>query len=332
MPYTVWGAFDQFRKDVVDLDPKRSERALTSRDYLSSQLTRLASNEPGFPVLYGGYLAYGSFARRTKVRPLDDIDLLLLLNGRGTEAHYQEGYRYWLRIANPAGPLASFPDDFGYVNSTKVLNKIKNSLWKLPNYLKADAKKDMTAVLLDLTSYEWSFDIVPAVPIGNAARETVYYLIPDGRGDWIATDPRIDARNTSRVNQQHAGQILRTIRLLKFWNGRTHKPRLPSYYFEMLALKVFEQMSDFDSFQQALKYFFDRCGVYLALSCPDPKGLGPDLDTGIEYTTKQKVKDALSRAATYAAYARTYENGSDHKTAIYWWSQVFGPQFPIYGS
>lgn len=333
MPYTVWGAFDKFRKDNVDIDSDVSKKAKSSRDYLFDQLKALARDDSYFPKLTGSYLPYGSFARKTKICPLDDIDFLLLLNGQDTEvqASQNQPYTYWLKIKSTTAPLALFPDDCNYVNSTKVLNKIKSSLASVSNYRRAEIKKDMHAVTLDLISYDWAFDIVPAVPIYDLFGKIVYYLIPNGTGDWIRTDPRIDSTNVTGVNSWHDGEFLPVMRLLKYWNRRTHKPRLSSYYFENLALEVFQYSTKITSYPQAVKYFFDYCPSQLMSSCPDPKNLGPALDANIDWATKQKVSAAMSEAATQAGYALMYQGQSNDKDAIYWWGRVFGPEFPEYG-
>ena len=334
MPYTVWGAFDQFRKNIVDLDPEVTKTARSSRDYLFEQLKKLSKDDVQFPRLAGGYLSFGSFARSTKIRPLDDIDLLLLLNGQGTSLVQspQDPYNFWLRISDQAAPLCIFPDEHGYVNSTKVLNKIKSALASVASYGKAEIHKNMQAVTLDLVSYDWVFDIVPAVPVENNSGGTAYYLIPNGHGDWIRTDPRIDQDNITRLNTQHDKQFLPTVRLLKYWNQRTHKPILPSYYFETLALQVFDYASKITDFPTAVKYFSDFCPTYLMSACPDPKNLGPALDASVDSDTKQKVAQAMKEASEYAGYALMYEGQSNEEKAIYWWCRIFGTEYPDYGS
>ena len=332
MPYTVWGAFDQFRKQTVDLDAQEVKRARSSRDYLFEQIKKLANDDIYFPRLSGGFISFGSFARRTKIRPLDDIDILVLLNGTGTRDNQSQSDMYgsWLKITKTDAPLAMFPDEHGYVNSTKVLNKIRNSLSKIPSYWKAELHKNQQAVTLDLLSYPWVFDIVPAVPIGDQYRIT-HYLIPNGSGDWIRTDPRIDGDNVTKVNTQHNGSFLPVMRLLKYWNNRTHKPVLQSYYFESLVIRVFMSAMTIQNYQQAIKYFFDTCPTYLWASCPDPKGLGPKLDANVPYETKKKVADALNEGSQFAGYAIMYEKQANEKDAIYWWGRVFGSGFPSYG-
>ncbi len=331
MPYTVWGAFKAFRENTVDLDSNQTKKARTSRDYLFDQLKSLANKDPEFPLLTSNYLPFGSFARRTKIRPLDDVDMMIILNGRDTTVYASSPYTYWLKIVKPDAPLAHFSDDYGYVSSTKLLYKIKRLLASVPNYSKADLHKNMQAVVLNLVSYSWSFDIVPAVPIGDALGNTVYYLIPNGTGEWIRTDPRIDAGNVTRVNTQHNGQFLPTVRLLKYWNRRTHKPRLASYYFETLAIKVFDYTLQIEDFPRAVTYFFNSCPTYLRLPCQDPKRLGPNLGADVDWETKNKVSQAMSTAAEYAKCALMREEQSKHEDAIYWWQRIFGPEFPNYG-
>jgi hypothetical protein len=333
MAYTVWGAFDKFR-EIVDLDATVTQQARTSRNYLFDQIKSLAQNNSDFPKLSGGYLAFGSFARKTKICPLDDIDILILLNGRGTTSQqsYSEPLKYFLKVTDYYCPLASFVDDYGHVNSTRVLNKVKSHLASVSNYQKAEITKRMQAVTLNLKSYTWVFDIVPAVPVSDYYGNTIHYLIPDGVGKWIQTDPRIDSKNIMEVNTRHNGNFLPTIRLLKSWNGRTHKPRLSSYYFETLAIKVFQSASVISSFSRAVQYFFDNCGTYLLNPCPDPKGLGDNLDAGFDLFTKHKVNAAIQEASTFASYAMMYEAQGNQEKAIYWWGRIFGTEFPIYGA
>lgn len=169
MVYTTQDAFNLFRSREVDLTDDVTKDARASRDFLLRQIESTAKDSKAFPKLYGGAISFGSFARSTKTQPLDDIDLLLLLNGHGTAAQQSQvtTYTYWLEVADPTASMAAFPDDCGYVNSTKVLNAIKAGLSDVRKYKKADIKKNMEAVTLSLPSYDWVFDIVPAVPIGN---------------------------------------------------------------------------------------------------------------------------------------------------------------------
>jgi hypothetical protein len=190
----------------------------------------------------------------------------------------------------------------------------------------------MQAVTLSLKSYDWVYDIVPTVKVNGYYGRKDYFLIPDGYGNWIATDPRIDADNITQVNLRHDGKFLPTMRLLKYWNSRTHKPILKSYYFETLAIKVFNNYPQkITDFPNAVKTFFDYCPHYLSIQCPDPKNLGENLDASIDNLVKQKVINAMADASRYARDALIYESQSNHEQAIYCWQRVFGSNFPNYG-
>lgn len=341
MPWTVGSAFEQFRREVVDLDPENTKIARASRNYLFDQIEILAKNNPDCPKLKSNnpFINFGSFARRTKIKPLDDIDFLVIFDGSNTIAEsIYSSYTYQLKFIKPptylmsilpSMPLGQFADSNGYVNSTRLLNRIKLYLYSVKNYEKAEIRKTLQAVTLKLNSYSWNYDIVPAVPINCGSQS--YFLIPDGKGNWIATDPRIDDSNTTRVNTTHEGKFLSVIRLLKYWNGIANRPSLPSYYFETLVIKVFEYLPKIADLPNAMKLFFDKCPYYLARSCPDPKGLGPDLDANMDWSQREKVIKVMANASMYAEYALSYQSNLKHKEAIEQWQRIFGAKFPNYG-
>ena len=333
MPYTVWGAFDAFRKNSVDISSDTSKRAKSSRSYLFDQLKGLNASDSACPKFYE-FFSFGSFARRTKITPLDDIDLLATVSGAGTVPSQSPNnrYDYWLSITDSTMPLAKYNDGYGYVSSIRLLNQIKSSLGEVSNYKKADIKRNQQAVVLNLTSYTWNFDIVPAVAVISLFDSTTaHYLIPNGNGNWTRTDPRKDTVSINDVNGKHNIDIPAAIRLLKYWNRRTHKPKLISYYFETLCLKTFNNASSLSSFPEAITYFFNICPIYLDYPCYDPKGLGPNLDVGVTTDTKNKVKSAMSDAYQAATLANRYEAQNQPQLAIGAWKTVFGPDFPSYG-
>lgn len=300
MPYyTVGSALRAFRMDTVDLSSTRVQQARNSRDYLVRHITSLAASDALFPPLAGGLVHYGSFARRTKVRPLDDIDSMVVLDGSGTSEQSAWWQSTSVRIDRSDAPLAGFDDGDGFVSSVRVLNRMKAELAGLSSYQKAEVRRNQQAIVLNLTSYPWSFDLVPAVGVGGLwSGATDHYLIPDGSGHWMKTDPRKDQERATRINGQHGGLFLPTVRLVKRWNthGAHVKPTLGSYHVETLAGHVFDGAPAIQSVGDGVFRFFSAAGSHLSKSCPDPKGLGPDLDAGVSWDTKQKVLTALGEA------------------------------------
>src|SRR5437870_154396 len=99
MPTTVNTAFAEFMTNTVNLDSDETETARASRDWLSGQLRGLHQTYADFPRPYEEKDVYfGSFHRRTKIRPLDDIDLMSCLSAEGsTYATYGSEIRIHVR-------------------------------------------------------------------------------------------------------------------------------------------------------------------------------------------------------------------------------------------
>lgn len=331
MQRTVESAFDDFRASYVDLDPDEVKTARSSRDFLVDQIYGIPDGDPTFPWLTNQRVLFGSFARRTKIRPLDDIDIMIQMHGGGGYEVQDMGDQYLVR-ANPGAmqsPVRYFVDNDGYINSNRVLLKFKSGLGTLPHYKKSEINKRGEAVALTPSSYPWTFDIVPTFGVTDNVTPLIYYLIPNGGGHWKRTDPRRDDDRVTPINQQHNGLTVPTIRLLKYWNRRSQMPTMMSYWLETIALSVFEERTDsMKLIRMGLCQFFLYGQDKVTQPCPDPKGLGPNLDTNIDADTKIKIVEDFRRATDISLCALDYEfNKNDHAKAIAEWQKLFGPEF-----
>lgn len=81
MAITVNGAFADFMKYSVNLDMKKTETARKSRDNLINNIYSFSGNSDFFEINKVRSLNFGSFSRHTKIRPLDDIDLMICISG-----------------------------------------------------------------------------------------------------------------------------------------------------------------------------------------------------------------------------------------------------------
>lgn len=333
MPYTVPTAFTNYRSQIVDLDAEQVKTARKSRDYLKEQLKSIAKSVPNFPQTQGETIDFGSFSRKTKVRELDDIDFLFLVSaGTGSKALQIEFNRYNVTIPDKTCPTWIYTnDDDLTLNSRKILTKIRNSLDGVHNYQKAEIKYTGEAVVLELKSYPWRFDIVPAVPVSDGNGGRSYYLIPDGQGTWKRTDPRRDKTNITTANTYHNGNLIPVIRIIKYWNAKYYDvPKISSYFLETLLINGFSIYQPLPSVRGSIKVAFDVLHSGILNFCPDPKGLEDNLDKHETYETKLKVYSTTSTMATWAMYALNEESKGNYKEAIEWWRKVL-PGFPKYG-
>ena len=331
MPTTVTAAFEQFLRDHVNLDPGVTVTARASRDWLQTQLAALAAQSE-FPVRYPEIdMHYGSFARRTKIRELDDVDLIVGIAGLGTT--YDE-YGAEIRLTVPEGlHLRSLCHDGTRVlNSRKVINTFVRQLSKVPQYERADIKRNEAAATLKLKSYPWSFDIVPAFFTEREFDGRNFYIIPDGSGHWLKTDPRIDHERVRRINQASDGNVLNAIRIMKHWNARRTMPTAASYLIECIILDYYDaglaRASEYPDIEmiKLLPYLATRIVTDVA----DPKRIQGNLND-LGWAERRAISARASQDALKADAARTTEVRNDHRKAIEMWREVLGPDFPKYG-
>lgn len=322
---TVNEAFNKFNKDYVNLDPERTKIARSSREWLSKQLVGLPERVTNFPKLFDGmHVNFGSFSRNTKIRELDDIDMILTLSAEGTT--YEtiiHGEEYTLRPPSSAVKLTSLCNDNGTLNSIRVVNALVSALGKIEQYKSSEMHRVQEAATLQLNSYEWCYDIVPAFHT-----DTGYYLIPDGQGGWKATDPRIDHARVERINQKHGGKIVQIIRTLKFWNRRAMMVTIPSYLFENIILNYFDyQASVSEHIDFSLKDFFGYLVSGIHYDVSDPKNFQGNLNT-LSAEERLNISTKASEAFEKANAAIKLEvTDKDQAAAIRKWAEIFGPNF-----
>jgi hypothetical protein len=332
MATTVNNAFTEFLLDTVNLDPDQTRTARNSRDWLIEQIDRLPNRYSDFPLLVDDYhLNYGSFARRTKIQPLDDIDIMIGLNAQGgTHIVYSD------RVEITANPNAErlmqlCHDGNRLINSKKVLNMFKAGLKSVPQYKASEIKYTQQAAVLNLSSYDWNFDIVPCFMTAEDELGETYYLIPDGNGHWMKTDPRIDKVLTTSVNQQHNGNVLNVVRLLKFWTKRPITTTIPSYLLETIIFEYYEAKTTAASVYPdvEISYLLDHIASVISWDVQDPKGIQGNINR-LDIQARQRISAVAKRHAEYARQARQYEGNNNHKSSISAWQDVFGPSLPSY--
>lgn len=331
MVKTVDSAFKEFMKDKVNLDSEKTKTARNSRDNLINNINSLGTNEGFFNLYKDINISFGSFARRTKIRPLDDIDIMIGINGDGS-TYYETSSEIKIYVNSKESTQSECCDsNTNTLNSTKVINKFIAELKNINDYKKAETHKNEAAATLKLKSYDWNFDIVPCFLTSEQSDSRNYYLIPDGKGNWMKTDPRKDRDTVSTLNQKHNGLMLETIRLVKYWNRRPTMPSIPSYTLECLLLQYFDEVDEVSKwidlrFRDVLSYIKDN----IWNSINDPKEIQGDLNK-LTYDEKTKIENKAKGDLDTANEAISAEvNDKDHEKAIKKWTKILGSEFPEY--
>lgn len=332
MATTVNIAFSQFLKDTVNLNPDVTNNARASRDNLLSNIAEFDDSD-GFFDLYDSYnVHFGSFARRTKCRELDDIDLMIGIAANGATYYSYSWDNVTLTASTSNQAQIDCTDSSGLLNSTKVINKFKKKLENVREYSKSEVKRSGEAVVLNLISKDWSFDIVPCFHTVIESDGRSYYLIPNGSGGWKKTDPTIDREAIQSTNQQLDGKVLELIRLVKRWNKTKKAHTIPSYLLEALLLNYCNtktELSDYIDirFRDALLYVANN----IMYTVNDPKNIQGNINT-LSYGDKLILSQKASTDYGRACEAVKFEvDEKKYEKSIKKWGEIFGEEFPTYG-
>ena len=349
MATSVNAAFTQFLNDTINIPKSTSDNAKSSREFLFEQIKYLSDNTHFLKVAPQYNINFGSFARKTKIKPLDDIDIIIDLDGSNLIIEGSQWNNITLKVSNNCTDklIISASDKYTqywgepiyYLNSDKVKNKLVSALQTISQYEKAEIHARGEAVTLKLKSYSWNFDIVPAFYYAGNSYTKPYYLIPNGYGKWKKTNPKLEQERVSKLNQKFNNVVLPTIRLVKYWNKRGKMPNITSYVLETIVLDYFNQANhnvvndgkyyDYPDihFRDALYYISSHIMGYVQ----DTKGFEGDINT-LTYDQKYKIK---TRA--YNDYSKAYNavnaetNEQDNQKSMRIWKEIFGDDFPKYG-
>ena len=332
MASTVNTAFSEFIGNTVNLDSGIVSDARKSRDNLLSNIAEFSNKEGFFTLCDNFNVHFGSFARKTKCRELDDIDLMIGISANGATYNSSDPWDNVRITANidDSAQKACINDD-GTLNSTKVVNKFKKTLEGVREYTRSDIHRSGEAVVLNLKSKEWSFDIVPCFHTVVESNGRDYYLIPNGKDNWKKTDPLKDKTHVTTTNQAKDGRLLELIRLVKRWNKTRNSSSIPSYLLETMIVYHADSVTELSQyidfrFRDTIKYVADN----ILASVSDMKDIQGDINT-LSFTSRFTLQSKAQTDYEKACKAWEYEKSGDHENAIKKWGEIFGSEFPQYG-
>lgn len=213
---------------VRQIEPSFARKSAASR---SHNYLREALDSGKFRTrILDSYLS-GSYARDTAISPIDDVDIVVVVD--------PSGWKRGLFAANPAPGriLQSFASAIRY------------------RYPATRVKVQRRSVRLNMHHLDIDIDVVPAVTVGGDPHRIE---IPDAdSGDWIVSAPRLHTILATDINQQRHGRFKPTVKLLKNWNSQLPKAtRLKSFAVETMAARIFQSVS-IPSLQDGVRLFFD---------------------------------------------------------------------------
>lgn len=207
----------------VEPTPARKEAARRSHRYLREIL-----KSGNFADRLVADFLSGSYARDTAIAPLDDVDIVFVVDPERWKKPL------FSSLPDPAGILESFARAIRYrYNSSSVVAQRRS-------------------VRLEL--YHLDIDVVPAV----ATDRQGFLKIPDVDEDtWILTAPEKHAEIATSVNKRCRGRFKPLVKLMKYWNSNLPTTaNLKSFAIETMAIRIFSDVQ-LSSLEDGMLAFFD---------------------------------------------------------------------------
>lgn len=266
------------------------ELTKTAREAASKQHTAIRENLQKSLPTSDAFLT-GSYARHTAIRPLDDIDMFVVLDPRKLPASRPE-------------PKA-------------LLRQIAAAL-KAP-YADKTVSHQTHSVHIEFVKTGIAYDIVPALPGAGGD-----YEIPDrDASKWIRTNPKKHKKRSTEANERAGKMLIPLIKAIKHANRHAGKPAR-SFHIETLAWTILTTKPQ--SWLSGLRILVDGLHAKITGPCPDPAGLGPN----IEPDRPRVLRSAqwLATIQEKVAHAEHAVDQGDETRAHQLLGEVFGPTWP----
>lgn len=212
--------------DALAPDESELERAERSYNYICTRLNN-GNMEARILDMYRS----GSFARATALGPLDDIDIICVVDPG-----------YWsLPLLESRPAPAAVIDTFARAVRARYRSRVSSQ---------------RRSIRLHLNHVK--IDIVPAIEPDDDDSEGLI-LVPDREdNDWILSGPAIHTELVEEVDAARGGRFRQIARLLKNWNhSLPANASWKSFAIETLALSLFRQ-HPLETLEDGIVDFFDH--------------------------------------------------------------------------
>jgi hypothetical protein len=291
MPTSVNASFATF-DDELNLDPRERDRAQKLHNDIRELLedTRMVAST----------FLQGSFARRTMLKPLKDIDIVVLL-----------APELWERLRGPDGPGLAME-----LFKPPILRH-----WPSAGFDLGDEPAGK-ALRVTLPDFPFTIDLVPAFEGENG-----YVLVGDRHeGSWTPSNTRIQRDRVAARNVKTGGRFVHQVRELKAC--LKHHEHLLDFVKgsvgESLAHLVINRRLD-DKHAMATVLRFAATAVLSPVIEP-----GGDDDVTAKWSPVQRnlAASVFSQLAAQAEEALRLEEAGDVTSALGNWRAILGDDFP----
>lgn len=287
---SVGQAFEEFLKDL-ELKDTQLREVIRQHTVVRENLRRFLA--PGYKT---DFLS-GSYSRRTAIRPLHDIDIFVIL-----------------------GETQGTPSS----HAIAALQRVQQALGE------AYPKKKLPIVQQHSVNIEFSesgiaFDVVPSF---QSVQQEEYFIPQRDTGRWICTNPQRHEELGIEANEKAGKKLKPLLKAAKHWKRRQRSRPFTSFHLEAMSYSAFSRPPA--TYLEGLVQLFEHLSHAVMGPCPDPAGLGPDIDKYMDASARHAARDMtdgaaqLARRALAAATTRQLQAHAHLR-------ELFGPEYPERG-
>jgi hypothetical protein len=280
--WSVRQAVDQFIRSL-ELTEKQRAEVTRQQTVVREVLCSLLPSK--------GVFLSGSYSRNTAIRPLHDIDMFVLMGEVDPSPR---------EIRGAGGTV---------VTQDSVLKQVRQALAK-----KWPEKElpilQQHSVHIAFSGSEIEFDVVPAFKVRG--QET--FRIPERETNlWIDSNPQLHAERNRTADRKAGHQLNPLIKVVKHWNRQQHSSPLRSFHLEAMSYSAFASPPSLGGHLESLKSLFEHLSREVQHPCPDPAGLGPNVDKRMTPNQREASRQLLVRAAEELEHVLAEEKPSPER-------------------
>ena len=242
--------------------------------------------------------AIGSYKRGTICGGERDIDLMAPLSPFSAN-------KYWERYEGDSSAFLYWVRD--RLNERYYATKVSSK--------RVCVKLDFTDIVTDVT---------PCFP-----REGGGYLMPNGRGGWMNTNPPFHTNLIAGDDARAEERLKPLIRLIKAWNiANGH--HLSSFHIELMVQRV-QQGQSIHAYPFEVSFTLTYLPEQLGKSLDDPWSSGGRIDEYLTKDTRDLVLRLLAEDSKRSNLAEEYRKEGKTEKAFEEWNKIYHGTFPTYG-
>ena len=283
----VAGAFARFDQALL-LDPKERSAAQKMHHEITTALVSAG--------VISAHFLQGSFARKTMIAPLRDIDKVVIMAQR------------WAYLATVAGGPDAAMD---------LIQEVIARRWPSASF-----DRTRHSLKVDFGENNFSFDIVPAFE--TATDDDDVNIADRKTGGWPRSNTRTLLRTVHERNVECEGRFVHQARMVKSFVRNVLGEAFPGLHAEAIAyMAIAKPMNHAQAVAATLTTAVQalRAGYY------DPTGVDR-LSDKLDPTVRRNALAAFTTASEQAQEALRLEAAGDDTEALRIWAHVLSAPFP----